>query len=93
MKPNVTIALVVGVNVILLFLHIHKSSVLVAESYRKQKNEHLKQELSKKKDMLTQSLYTAKNHTAIKNFATKKLGMEPIRLSQIKTYAAHEKPV
>lgn len=93
MKAKVTIALVIGVNVTLLFLHIHKSSVLVAESYRKQKNEHLKQELSKKKDTLTQNLYTAKNHTTIKNFATKKLGMEPIRLSQIKSYDDHEKPV
>lgn len=91
MKAPITIALFLGANVILLFLHIHKTSVLVAESYRKQKNEHAKDDLVKKKDLLIQQLYTAKNHAAIKGFAMKKLGMEPVRLSQIKTYTAYEK--
>lgn len=86
MKVSLTVALFIGVNVMLLFLQIHKTSMLVAQSYRKQKNEHILDELAKQKQSLTQQLFSAKNHAAIKSYASKNLGMEPVRLSQIKTY-------
>ncbi|MCA9770236.1 hypothetical protein KC460_02610 [Candidatus Dependentiae bacterium] len=85
MKQKTFITVFVGAHILFIFLQIHKHSQIVKNSYTKQKFEQEKTLLIKKKQALTHQLYAYKNKSAIKDFATKKLGMQPLRLSQIKT--------
>lgn len=65
-------------------LHIYKHSLFVGQLYQKQRIETTKQELTHRKQLVLQQLYAAKDPAVIKQFATQKLGMKPVALTQIK---------
>ncbi len=74
----------ITIHVVFIFLQIHKQSYVIELSYQKQKNEKLKQELTDKKNGLTQELHMVQNRSNIKKYAESSLGMKKISLSQIK---------
>jgi hypothetical protein len=83
---------VLGTQLLLVFLLIHKSGQFIKESYQKQKLELAKSELVHKKEIYTNQLYACKNPAIIKKFAQTELGMQPVKLSQIKRLPSHETP-
>lgn len=85
MQRKTFITIFVGTHILFIFLQIHKHSQIIKQSYTKQKFEQEKTLLIKKKQALTHQLYACKNKSTIKDFAIKELGMQPLRLSQIKT--------
>ncbi len=78
---------VLGAQLLFVFLLIHKSSQFIKESYKKQKLEVIKNELAHTKEQYTNQLYALKNPTMIKKFAQEQLGMQPIKISQLKRIA------
>ena len=78
------IACFIALHILFIFLQIHKQSYLVELSYKKQKNEKIKQELVEKKNNLTQQWYMVQNRASIKKYAQEELGMKKIALHQIK---------
>jgi len=90
MKKTTFISLFIFAHIFFIVLQIHKHSQIIKESYRKQKNEQLKNELIQKKELLTHQLYTLKNRSTIQEFATEQLAMKPINLKQIKKITANE---
>lgn len=87
MKKKTFITLFIVVNIIIIFLYIHKQSTIIKLSFKKQRNEKIKEELTLQKNSLEQQLQTLSNKTAIKEHATKKLGMKKIDLKQITVIA------
>lgn len=71
-------------HILFIFLQIHKQSSFVELSYKKQKNEKVKQELLEKKNSLIQQWYLVQNRASIKQYAQQELGMKKIALHQIK---------
>lgn len=59
----------------------------IKQSFAKQKNERLLENLLQKKQSLVNQLHVLKNHSTIKAFAQKKLHMKPVCLHQIKRVA------
>ncbi len=84
MKRSTFISLFIGTQLFLVTLQVYKHSKHAQLLYDKQKHELHKANLLAKRQQLTQELYACKDRTAIKEFATKELHMEPVRLSQIK---------
>lgn len=84
MKRSIFISLFIGAQFALITLQVYKHSKHTQMLYAKQKHEAHKINLLAKKQQLTQELYACKDRTTIKQYAVKKLHMEPIRLSQIK---------
>lgn len=78
---------VLGAQLLFVFLLIHKSSQFIKESYKKQKLEVVKNELAHAKELSTNQLYALKNPALIKKFAQEQLGMQPIKISQLKRIA------
>ena len=78
-------------NILMVFLHIKKHANIVRQMYRKQRNEKIKEELMQKKSSTLRSLYTLKNPSSIKQFATEQLNMQKVCLHQIKTVTSNEK--
>jgi hypothetical protein len=70
-------------QIMFIFLYIHKQSTIIKLSYEKQRNEKQKEELLLRKNMLIQQLQGLQNRTIVKEYATKKLGMKKIQLPQI----------
>jgi hypothetical protein len=66
-----------------ILLIIHKQNRFIDLSYQKQKKEKEKEELSTRKKLFTNQLYTHANHAHIKTYALHN-SMESISLSQIK---------
>jgi len=85
MKKNTFIALFITTHIVFIALQIHKHTLFIKESFRKQKNEKEKLKLEQNQQELTHELYALRNQGAIKKFAEKKLHMKPIRLNQVKT--------
>jgi len=82
-KKNLIISLLVGITLLFVFVYIYQVSNCLHESYRKQEFEKQKKQLEQKKQALTHELYQAKNRDTITAFA-KTLGLQPIRISQVK---------
>lgn len=78
------IALFIGTQVVLIVLQIHKHTCITRLSYEKGKNEAQKQELLRTKQDLTNQLYTLADRTSVKQFASEKLKLQPISISQVK---------
>lgn len=89
MKKGAFIAIFVGTHIAFVFVQIHQYSQVIKYSYQKQKNETLKNTLVQKKQALTHQIYALQNRTAVKQFATNTLKMEPIHLNQIKKINTH----
>ncbi len=78
---------VLGTQLLFVFLLIHKSSQFIKESYKKQKLDVTKNELAHTKEQYTNQRYALKNPAQIKKFAQEQLGMQPIKINQIKRIA------
>lgn len=89
MDKKTKITIFIGTQLLLVVLHIHRHSLMVREIYRKQRALTAQQELTREIQTLTQLLYVYKDPAAIKQFATQKLGMGPIRITQIKKIEQH----
>ncbi|KKP35974.1 MAG: hypothetical protein UR26_C0001G0018 [candidate division TM6 bacterium GW2011_GWF2_32_72] len=76
--------LFVFIQISLIFLHIHKNSLFVKESYRNQKLENQKKDLSTLKDRLLEELYEIKSQKNVKKFAQDELKMQKLNLNQVK---------
>ena len=84
MKRGYFITIFVTAHLLFIFLHIYKYNLNIKQSYAQQKQELHYEQLVHKKQRLTQELYALQNKTAIKQYAAKKLGLRPLKLSQIK---------
>jgi cell division protein FtsB len=84
MKRITFISLFVFTHISFVFLQIHKHALFIKQSYSKQKNEKLCQNLRKKKQDIAHQLHTFKNNQDIKEFAQKELQMVQLRVNQIK---------
>ena len=84
MKKSVLALLFIVVHILFIFVQIHKYSLLIRTSYKKQKNETKKIELKHKKEKLIHTLHTIKDKTRVQRYAQNKLNMQPIRLKQIR---------
>jgi len=71
-------------HVFFVFLQVHKHALFIKKSYKKQKNEKLLASLYKKKEQLSHQLYTLKEHNTLKKFAHETLGMDELRVNNIK---------
>lgn len=84
MKKKSFLTLFISIHIILIFLHIHKHTLLIKNNYTHQQCEKKIATLSKKKELLTQTLYALKNRETIKQYAQEKLSMIPYSLNQVK---------
>lgn len=84
MNKATFISLVIVINLLFIFLQIHKSSQFIKVSYEKQKIEHEINTLAQEKEILTHKLYAAQNQTSIKRYAQTVLKMRPVRFQQLK---------
>ena len=89
MNRNVTVPLFIITNICCVFLHIHKRSMVISESFRTQKIENLLSEIHQQEAELAQHLLALQDRASIKQFAQEKLQMEPIKLSSIKKLNNH----
>lgn len=62
---------------------IHKHGLYVGELYREQRVARSIKELITKKQQALAALYAYKNPSSIKEFASSKLGMQPVSLTQL----------
>jgi len=85
MKRHSFILLVIVLNLSFVFLQIYKYSQWAQETYFKQQQEKRKGELVKKRELLLKELCTLKDPVIIKKYAAEKLGMQKIRLNQVKS--------
>lgn len=85
MNKKKIIILFFTVHAILIFLHVHKHTVIIKNSYEQQHAEKELSALKEKKLMLEQELYALKDHARIKKFAQTQLSMAPYKLSHIIT--------
>ncbi len=83
MKKTFFITLFIVTHIGFLFLHIQMQTKSLEESFRKQKNERTLTLLEQKKQALTNELQSLQNKQEIKEFAQKKLNLQPINLTQI----------
>ncbi|MDP3889033.1 MAG: cell division protein FtsL [bacterium] len=93
MKKNSFIALFIATHIVFIVLQIHKHTLLIKESFRKQKKEKTKTTLEQQEQNLVHELYALRNQNNIKKFAEQKLNMKPVRLNQIKTLRNNDKSI
>ncbi len=84
MKKNSFLTIFISAHIILIFLQIHKHTLLVKNSYNQQQCEKKIATLTDKKQTLTQELYALKDRENIKQYAQNNLHMRPYKLSQVK---------
>lgn len=84
MKRTPFITFFFVLQVVFVILHLQKQSKIIQLSYTKQKNEHEKETLVKKKQALTHELYTLHDPVSIKQFAQDKLDLKPMSIYQVK---------
>jgi hypothetical protein len=84
MKRGIFLTIFISTHITFVVLQIHKHSQFIKQSYRKQKNEQLRNKLLQEKQSLVHQWYALHNQDQIKEYAQKKLGMIAINLQQIK---------
>lgn len=84
MKRPTFLALFIGTNLAFIVMHIHKQSQIIKLSYVKQKIEMERADLDKTKRELTHDLQTIHDRALVKQFASNKLDLKPMKISQIK---------
>ncbi len=87
MKQIHFILIFVLINALFIFLLVHKQSQIIEFRYRIQQLEAQEKELLKKEQQLLYILQEQKNLKDVKNYAVETLGMEPIKLQDVKKYA------
>ncbi len=89
MKSPRFITVFIATQIACVFLQIHKHSLFIKQSYRKQHADRIHDELQHKKQQLTQQLYALQSHSEIQKFATDQLKMTHVQLHQIKKLENH----
>lgn len=84
MKKNYFVTIVITAHILLIFLQVHKHTLLIQTSYNHQECEKKIATLTEKKQNLTQELYALKDRDNIKKYAQNKLNMRPYGLNQVK---------
>ena len=84
MKRSAFVAIFVTTNLAFILLHLHKQSQIIKLSYVKQKIELEKIQLDKQKQELTHQLQTVHDRASVKQFATHKLELKPVKIGQIR---------
>jgi len=85
MSKKLFICLFLFINVIFLFTKIYQHNLLIKLNYEKQRAENKINFLKQKKNDLVVKALALKDYNKIKKFAEEKLGMQPLRLSQVIT--------
>jgi hypothetical protein len=75
----------VGIHIIGVFLLVHKHTQIVKLSFEHQRLEKKHQALLKEKQHIEEQLLAACDRTKIKEFAQKHLGMNKMKLNQIRS--------
>lgn len=83
MKKKTFIALFVSTHLVFILLVIFKQNKFISLTYQKQRKETLKESLIERKKELTQKVY-AHNHAQVKQYARKRLHMEPLSINQVR---------
>jgi hypothetical protein len=91
MKRKTFVIFFITCNICIAVLHIKNHTAIVRQLYQKQRNEKTKEALIQKRDGVLRNLYTLKNPSSIKQFATEQLNMHKVCLHQIKTVTSNEK--
>lgn len=81
--------LFITTQILFIFLQIHKHAQFIKQSFIKQKNERLKENLALAKLNREIELNKLKNQAHIKKIAQDKLHLKPIRLNQVKRLPNH----
>lgn len=89
-KANLLLYAFITINLLFIFLQIHKQSSLVKLYYEKQRLEKEKEQLIQKKNSLTQQLYELKDPNNIMKYCADKLNMKKVKLNQIKKITLNE---
>lgn len=84
MKKSPFLSLLISMNVLFVFMYIHKASQCLSQSHLKQELEKNSKELAHKKQTLTHEIHVAQNRSSIHDFAYRQLNMAPISITQIK---------
>ncbi|TET06935.1 hypothetical protein E3J79_00480 [Candidatus Dependentiae bacterium] len=87
MKRLTFIVLFVGINILFIFLQIHKQSQITKVSYQNQRKKMELDTLIQQKEAVTNQLQVLKNPASVKKYATNRLNMKKTRLNQIKLLA------
>ena len=90
MKKITFVSLFVAAQIAFIFLQIFKHSQYIQYSFSKQEHEQKKDELIKQKQKLTHQLYSLKKHSTIARYASRRLHMKKISLTQIKKLPVNE---
>lgn len=94
MKKNTGILLsIIAIHISFIILQIYKHTQYITHTYRIQKSEQKKNTLMKKKQALMQQLYTLKDRDRIKKFACTMLGMQSVRIHQVKKLIQNDKQI
>lgn len=88
MKKKTILFIFIAGHLVFVFLKIHEQSRVVGLNYENQRLTKQKNELIAYKNGLEQKLCALRDLTAVKLFAQKKLGMQRIRIDQLKQLAA-----
>ena len=89
-KNNFLLYSFIAINLIFIFLQIHKQSYLVKMYYEKQRLEKEKEQLIQKQNNLTQQIYELKNLNNIMKYSSDNLNMKKVKLNQIKKLSLNE---
>lgn len=90
MKKITFVSIFISTQIAFIFLQIFKHSQYIQHSFSKQQHEQKKEELLKEKEELTHQLYFLKKHSTIARYASRRLHMKKISLSQIKKLPVDE---
>jgi cell division protein FtsL len=88
MKRSLFISLFVSVHILFVLLVIHKQNNFIALSYEHQRKHKEILKLQDRKKQLDRERYMLTSHEYVKQFAQTKLGMQPVRMSQIRKIGA-----
>lgn len=80
---GVIVAVFVVVNLLFIFLQIHKQSQLVKISYSRQRLEKEQDQLTKKRNEVVHKLHLQQSSSVVKKYATKQLGLRNTNVNQI----------
>ena len=84
MRPRTILLLFVAIQPVLIFFHIYRNNLSIRHTYTYQKRVAQRDNLLRKKEQLTQQLCNLQNQQKIKEYAQNFLGMEKVKLRQIK---------
>jgi cell division protein FtsL len=73
------------INLGFIFAKIYQHNLFIKLNYEKQRLENKKNELRKERNKLLSELFILKNQRDVKRLAQEKLGMKPLKLSQVIT--------